>query len=190
MHASNDRLSLLGRVVAALENAAVPHALIGAAAMAAHGVSRATVDLDVLVVAPACLDPRLWSTLRAQGVGVDLRRGDDSDPLAGVVRFAATGERPVDLVVGKGSWQRYALARAEPGCFAGVDLPILRAADLILLKLYAGGPQDLWDITQLLAAGDHGALAEEIEVRLPDLPSAATALWESLRPPAPGARLD
>ena len=187
MHASGDRLSLLGRVVSALENASVPHALIGAAAMAAHGVSRATVDLDVLVVALACLDPGPWSALRAQGVAVDLRRGDDSDPLAGVVRFAAPGERPVDLVVGKATWQRSALVRAEPGRFAGVDLPILRAADLILLKLYAGGPQDRWDITQLLAAGDHGALVEEIELRLPELPSEAVTVWKSLRSSTPGS---
>jgi len=187
VHASGDRLSLLGRVVAALGDAAVSHALIGAAAMAAHGVSRATVDLDVLVVAPACLDPGMWSSLRAQGVAIALRRGVDSVPLAGVVRFAAAGERPVDLVVGKGAWQRSALARAERGRFAGVDLPILRAADLILLKLYAGGPQDRWDIAQLLAAGDHGALVEEIELRLPDLPPEAAALWRSLRSPGPGS---
>jgi len=69
----------------------------------------------------------------------------------------------------------------------GVDLPILRAADLILLKLYAGGPQDRWDIAQLLAAGDHGALVEEVELRLPDLPSEASALWKSLRSAAPGS---
>lgn len=181
MHASGDRLTLLARVVAVLEGAAVPHALIGAAAMAGHGVSRATVDLDVLVVSPCCLDASLWSDLRASGVAIDLRRGDDSDPLAGVVRFAAADERPVDLVVGKRAWQGSALARAEPGRIGGVALPVMRAADLILLKLYAGGPQDAWDIAQLLSAGERGALAAEVEMRLPDLSPEAAALWRSLR---------
>ena len=180
MHARGDRLSLLGRVVAVLEETAEPYALIGAAAMATHGVSRATVDLDILAVGPRCLDPRLWSGLEAAGAAVDLRRGDDSDPLAGVVRFAAPGERPVDLVVGKAAWQRAALVRAEPGRFAGADLPVLRAADIILLKLFAGGPQDAWDVVQLLAAGDRRALAEEVEPRVAELPPAAAALWRTL----------
>jgi hypothetical protein len=182
VHASSDRLSLLGRVVAALERAAVPHALIGAAAMAAHGVSRATVDIDVLAVSPSCLDPSLWSELRAESIAVDLRRGDDSDPLAGVVRFTAAGERPVDLVVGKRAWQRSALARAEPGRLADVALPVLGAADLILLKLYAGGPQDSWDIAQLLAAGDREGLIGEVALRLPELPPEAAVLWRAHTP--------
>jgi hypothetical protein len=182
VHEGGDRLSLLARVVAALERAAVPHALIGAAALAGHGVSRSTVDIDLLAVDPSCLDPRLWAGLRDEGVAIDLRRGDDSDPLAGVVRFTAAGERPVDLVVGKAAWQRAALARAEPGRFGGVTLPVLGAADLILLKLFAGGPQDAWDVAQLLAASDLRALAAEVELRLPELPPAATNLWRTLSP--------
>jgi hypothetical protein len=182
VHDSGDRLTLLGRVVATLERAAIPHALIGAAALAAHGTSRSTVDIDLLAVDPSCLDPRLWAGLRNSGVAVDLRRGDDSDPLAGVVRFTAAADRPVDLVVGRSAWQRSAVERAEPGRFGSVTMPILRAADLILLKLFAGGPQDAWDIAQLLAAGDRRALAADVERRLPDLPPTAASLWRTLRP--------
>jgi hypothetical protein len=180
MHARGDRLSLLARVVAVLERAGVPHALIGAAALAAHGVSRSTVDLDLLVAQTACLDPRLWAGLQGEGVAVEVRRGDADDPLAGVVRFSAANDRPVDLVIGRAAWQRAALARAKTGWAAGATLPILRAADLILLKLFAGGPQDAWDIDQLLAASDLPALVAEIEPHLSELPATAAALWKKL----------
>lgn len=41
-------MTLLERVVDRLASEAVPHALIGAAALAAAGVSRSTFDIDLL----------------------------------------------------------------------------------------------------------------------------------------------
>ncbi|HVT57142.1 MAG TPA: hypothetical protein VHR45_01975 [Thermoanaerobaculia bacterium] len=172
---------MLGRVCAELATRQVSHALIGAAALATHGVSRSTHDIDLLTVEADCLAPEFWSNLRRQGVEVDARRGDAVDPLAGVVRFNAPGERPVDLVVGKGPWQRLALGRSLAGEFIGIALPVLRAADLILLKLFAGGPQDAWDVTQLLAAGDRERLVAEVEEHLRDLPSRCATLWQQIR---------
>lgn len=181
MHDRRHRLSLLARLVSALERAGVPHALIGAAALAAHGVSRSTLDIDLLAMDPRCLDRGLWQPLRREGISAEVRRGDEADPLAGVVAFAAPGERPVDLVVGKRAWQRSVLERAEAGRFEEVALPLVRAADLILLKLFAGGPQDAWDIAELLAAGDRMALTAEVESHLTELPTEARALWQRLR---------
>jgi hypothetical protein len=43
-------VSLLRDVLAVLERHGIRHALIGAAAMAVHGVSRATADTDLLTV--------------------------------------------------------------------------------------------------------------------------------------------
>ena len=40
--------TLLGRTVRALQSAGIPHALIGAGALALHGVSRSTFDIDLL----------------------------------------------------------------------------------------------------------------------------------------------
>ncbi|MDP9121774.1 MAG: hypothetical protein M3O15_10485, partial [Acidobacteriota bacterium] len=143
-------------------------------------VSRSTLDIDLLAIDRLCLDPALWSGLRDEGVGIEIRRGNLSDPLAGVVRLSASGERPVDLVVGRSGWQRAALSRAAPGYYAGAALPVLCAADLILLKLYAGGPQDAWDIAQLLLAGDRPVLIAEVEARLSELPAGAAALWRTV----------
>jgi hypothetical protein len=145
--------------------------------MAVHGVSRATRDVDLLVADHACLVESTWAAFRREGVAVTIRRGDVDDPLAGVVRLTAAAESPVDLVVGKTTWQARVLARAVPRTIADVSSPVATAADLIVLKLYAAGPQDAWDITELLAAGDRSALVAEVEAVVPELPEDSRRVW-------------
>ncbi len=145
--------------------------------MAVHGVSRATRDVDVLALDPACLATATWTSLEQRGVAVSIHRGDTDDPLAGAVRLAVAGESPVDVIVGKSSWQARALERAAPSVIDGVATPVASLADLLLLKLYAGGPQDAWDIAQLLAAGDRAALVAEVEASLAALPEGSRRLW-------------
>jgi hypothetical protein len=60
----------------------------------------ARLDLDLLTLEERVLDRRFWAGLAAAGVDVDVRRGDAGDPLMGVVRATAEGERPVDPIVG------------------------------------------------------------------------------------------
>lgn len=174
-------MKLFGRVLASLQGADVPHALIGAGAMAVHGVSRATLDLDLLVADPALLEASRWEELSRSGVSVDVRRGDSQDPLAGVVRLTQTDERAVDVIVGRFAWQRGVIERAELYSIGELLLPVARAADLILLKLFAGGIGDAWDIEQLLAVGDRDALAAEVEGRLEELPPDCASLWRKIR---------
>ena len=174
MHDRDHRLSLLHQVAAVLRQLQIPHALIGASAMAAHGVARSSTDQDLLVLDPRCLDATLWADLQPAEVRVEIRRGDADDPLAGVVRFEEEGELPLDLVVGKSAWQLPILQAAER---RGGEIPVVTAAHLILLKLYAGGPQDAWDIQQLLATEERPRLVAEVERDLARLPSEARALW-------------
>ena len=53
-------MTLLDRIADALSARAIPHALIGAIALAAHGVSRSTLDRDLLVTDPQVLDEDFW----------------------------------------------------------------------------------------------------------------------------------
>lgn len=176
-------MSLLAEVVSLLVSRGVPHALIGAAAAAIRGVSRSTFDVDLLVVDPVVLDEGAWRTLTAAGVVIDVRRGDADDPLAGVARFEAAAEPRVDLIVGRGGWQREILARATPETIDDVALPVATVADLVLLKLYAGGPQDLWDVAQLLAAPERDAIVSDVEQRIGALPRRCRTAWSKvLRP--------
>jgi hypothetical protein len=171
-------MTLVDRIAAVLDRAGIPHALIGAAALAACGVARSTFDIDVLAVDPRCLDAASWNAIEGSGVTIDLRRGDAADPLAGVVRFEQPDQRPVDLVVGRHAWQARALSRAlRP---AG-SLPVVQRRDLVLLKLYAGGTQDLWDIREMLALPDADRLIEEVDSDVADLPVDAARRWAEVR---------
>ncbi len=171
-------MTLLDRVSALLASHGIEHALIGAAALAAHGVARATMDLDLLATDLACLDDECWEPLRLTGATVEIRRGDALDPLGGVVRIVSKGEAPIDLIVGKSPWQQALIGRATPLRLAESPIPVARAADLILLKLYAGGPQDAWDIDQLLDVD--ATLAVEVEAGLRSLPAECAALWRNI----------
>ncbi len=170
-------MTLLARVAAVLFEADIAHALIGAGALAVFGVNRATNDHDLLVVDASCLRLDLWTDLTRRGISVEIRKGDVTDPLAGVIRCELPGEIPVDVVVGKFKWQREVLGRAAPRTTQEANIPVVTAADLILLKLYAGGAQDGWDIQQLLETEDRNALIAEVETLVPDLPPHAIKLW-------------
>ena len=174
-------MKLLGRVLDLLQSANVPHALIGAGAMAVHAVSRATLDLDLLVADRSLLDPQRWGELSSGNVFVEVRRGDSEDPLAGVVRIRETGERSVDVIVGRDAWQDGIIRRAERLTVGELVIPVVRRADLILLKLFAGGSQDAWDIEELLSAADREAVASEVEQRLRELPPDCAALWRRIQ---------
>lgn len=173
--------SLLARVVQVLQERQIPFALIGAAAMAAHGVSRSTFDTDLFSVGAPALDDGMWRGLAADGVDVDVRHGDEDDPLLGVVR-CVHGEQAIDLVVGRSAWQREVIARAAPTHVFSLDLPIVLVEDLILLKLYAGGIQDRWDIQQLLMSASAPVAVTDIDARVTSLPERCQELWRQLRP--------
>ena len=162
----------------------IPFAVIGAAALAVHGVSRGTRDLDLFSLTSECLNSITWESFEANGVIVRVSRGDDDDPLAGVVRFTASGEGPVDLVVGKSPWQAAIPGRARRARVGDVELPVARATDIVLLKLYGGGPQDAWDIEQLLDAGDRVALVAEVDAAVAALPAESRELWRRITRPS------
>ena len=81
-------------------------------------------------------------------------------------------------MVGKFAWQRKIVERAAS--IGETEIPIVRAADLILLKLYAGGPQDAWDVEQLLTGPSREELIREVESRLVDLPRESSELWSRI----------
>jgi hypothetical protein len=145
--------------------------------MAVYGVTRSTRDLDLLTLDAACLAPSVWAPLERDGIVVQVRRGDADDPLAGAARLTAPDQSAVDVIVGRSGWQAGILERATPRSIEGELVPVAAPADLIVLKLYAAGPQDAWDVEQLLASGDRRALAAAVEAALPLLPEDSRRLW-------------
>lgn len=174
-------MNLLKQVVSLLEHSEIHHCLIGAAAMAAHGVPRSTLNLDLLTTDRRSLEGPLWEPLREAGVAVKARLGGQQDPLAGAVRVSAKEERAVDLIVGRFSWQTSIVERARPLSIRGLTIAVAEPADLVILKLYAGGAQDRWDIQQVLAAQTSEELPKLVEQRVAGLPHECADLWRQLR---------
>lgn len=153
-------------------------ALIGGMALGAHGVGRSTADADLLAVDRSLLQPERWDAARAAGLTVEVRRGDAWNPLVGVVRLGRRRSAPVDVVL-VGDWMAPMLRRtAPPVRIRGVTVPLLSAADLVLLKLYAGGPLDLRDVEALLLRVP--ALAAIVEERLSGAPHSCRGAWARL----------
>ena len=65
-------MTLFDQVLALLNAYRVPHALIGAAALAAHGVARSTYDIDLLTTDARVLGRGLWTALDHGGATVDI----------------------------------------------------------------------------------------------------------------------
>lgn len=173
-------MSLLGGVCELLDSKSVPFALVGAAALAIRGVSRSTFDLDLLTTDAITLQESTWDPFANRGDRVEVRRGDASDPLAGVVRITARDQSLVDVIVGRAKWQAAILRRATPEALEDVTLPVATAPDLVLLKLYAGGPQDLWDASQLLAGPDGEGISRDVNERVRALPRRCREAWSEV----------
>jgi hypothetical protein len=171
-------VKLLARVVSKLEQMGVPCALIGGVALAFHGIDRATEDTDLLATEPSILSSSLWEDLRSEGIIVGVTEGDHDDPLRGVVRIESA--ELIDIVVPRGRWQDDVLARRLDRVILGERIPVVDAADLILLKIDAGGLIDLIDV-ELLIRHDP-SLRGIVETRLEQLPRRMKVAWQEFLP--------
>lgn len=139
--------------------APIDFAFIGGLAVAAWGVPRATQDIDLLANADPSpignieLRNRLKKFFEQQQCQVDWRVGDYEDPIPLLLRIdlpPSYDRLSADIVWAHKRWQREALQRKILVRVSRQRLPVLHPEDLILLKLDAGGPQDLLDVQKLL----------------------------------------
>ncbi|MFN8010874.1 MAG: hypothetical protein U0P81_05665 [Holophagaceae bacterium] len=166
-----------GGLLGHLDARGVPFCLIGAAALAAHGFARFTADVDLLTLSPDILRPAFWEG--HVGEGVEIRRGDEDDPIGGVVRIR--GEIVHDVILGKGYAARYAVETARP--HSRIPCKVATPLALVLLKLEAGGAKDRLDILGLVSAqAELGGVAwiHEVPEHLPRLSSGARTAWQTL----------
>lgn len=171
-------MSRAAEIVAYLDAHGVASAVIGGMALAVHGIARSTVDVDLLTDDARVLERSFWSGL-GSAPPAEIRRGDAADPLAGVVRWDT--EDAVDLIVGRGRFASNIVGRRVFLEIGGRKLPVVQAPDLILLKLAAGGPQDLLDVRLLLHA-DRGEWRAAVEERIETAPMDARQVWKRIDP--------
>jgi hypothetical protein len=175
-------------VLRVLNSLGVRYALIGAHAMAVRGYPRFSADLDLLTTDRRVLESSVWRELVAAGATIDPRHGDADDPLAGVVHIVLSDDSDIDVVVGRWAWEARLVERAEPLSLMGAVLPVPAAADLILLKLAAGGYVDKQDAAALLATGDRQALVRDVEATIGEVRPDIRPLWHELLAAVPDSR--
>ena len=175
-------MTLVDRVVGVLRHESIDHALIGAAAMAVHGVSRSTADIDFLTVDDRVLDAHMWEGLKHETTGMRILKGDFDDPLAGSVRLKAGEAEIVDVVVGRYKWQKEIVDAAEVRAIGAIEVPVARPEGLVLLKLHAGGPKDLWDITSLAETHeDWTSVRDRVDGAIGRLSAESRRLWKRVK---------
>jgi len=132
------------------------YALIGGFAVSAWGVPRATQDLDFALVLGTVQPEALARHLKAE-----FYLGDSDDPLRGMFQLSVSVKNhriPIQLVLFPPSWNPIIFQGVESLAIFDCSVPVVSWQTLILLKMYAGGPQDLLDVQQILAVRQPNSL--------------------------------
>ncbi len=127
--------------------------IVGGYALAAHGLPRATGDLDAWIAVSPENAEGVVQALADFGFGSLGLSVDDFSKAGSVVQLGFPPVRidiltSIDGVAFADAWERRVTVRAD-----GVDLPVIGLRDLIQNKRAAGRTQDLADVERL-EAGD------------------------------------
>lgn len=137
--------------IAALLTSRARFLIVGAHALAAHGVPRATVDLDVWIDATAENATCVWQALSAFGAPLEALHISEADFLKPdvVAQFGLPPNR-IDVMTGiSGLEFGDAWATRLESEFAGLRAPFLGREALIRNKRASGRTKDLADIEAL-----------------------------------------
>lgn len=137
----NELADELSEVVPRLVAAAIPHVLIGGAAVMTYGLRARTRDLDFLVDGGTGARQRLQDQFERFGWRVEQK--------AAWHWRVWRGEFFFDAVFGETPLERDVIARATMRQLGGVRVPTATPEHLCALKLLAGRPQDLRDVAEI-----------------------------------------
>ena len=124
--------------------------VIGAYAMAAHGLVRATADIDIWVRPSQENANRVWAALGAFGAPLHLFSIDDLTRPGVVFQIGVQPVR-IDLLTQVDGLVDFdeAMAQAQTVSLDALKVPILSRHHLILNKRATGRPKDLNDVQWL-----------------------------------------
>jgi hypothetical protein len=136
-------------LISALDDEEIDYALCGGIAMAIHGRPRATVDIDILILAESLdrvlkIAKHLGYTIRGLDLEFDpiqIRRVSKIDP---ETRFVLTLDMILVTEAIRSVWETRIKARLEGG-----TLSVVSKEGLITLKNISGRPQDIADVRAL-----------------------------------------
>ena len=136
---------LLLDVVDVLTEREIGYAVIGALAASIYGAIRVSADSDLVLSVGMSEARQLESVLSAAGFQTELRQGDFSDPIPGLLEAKDGFGNRVDLLIGLRGLEPEAFQRTREVPFHGAALRFIGLEDFIAMKVFAGGPVDLKD---------------------------------------------
>jgi hypothetical protein len=136
---------LLLDVIEILRREKIDYIVIGAFALSAHAVVRASSDVDALLHISYARLTKLSSAFDSAGFATTLRAGDADDPILGMLVLGDSHGNQVDLLGGLRGLDPKVFSRAIVVKFLNEDLRIVGREDFIAMKCFAGGPQDVAD---------------------------------------------
>jgi hypothetical protein len=148
---------LLLDVVDLLTDSRVQYAVVGAFAVSYYGVPRATSDADTVIWFSGIgnSEQNLKDHLLAAGYAAQLNRGDIDDPISGAIVVKDRHGNRADLLLGVRGMDFDAVSRCVSASLLDSSIRIIGAEDLIAMKIFAGGPQDLEDVRGILQVSGH-----------------------------------
>lgn len=136
-------------ILSALSGEKAEFLLVGAYALAAHGLPRATGNLDLWVKPESDNAARVMRALGAFGVPMKNLSAEDFTRRSTVVQIGAAPQR-IDLMTTlDGVAFDYAWPRRLDVELDGIRIPVLNREDLATNKRAVGRPQDLADASWL-----------------------------------------
>jgi hypothetical protein len=177
------------RALEALRKANVPHAVIGATALAVRGFPRMTRDLDVVVLLEDAY--RALDALQAAGFR-SLAPVDRSDrPEAMYVLESSESGVDVDLLVAAGEPESTVIAEASEATVFGARAPVASLEHLLLMYLYSSEPRHMGDFARIVTSGDADldtVVRYLSEVHPEMVPTFRDRVEQAVHPPPPPPR--
>ncbi|MCP4500554.1 MAG: hypothetical protein GY822_11395 [Deltaproteobacteria bacterium] len=136
-------------MLSALQDAEVEYLIVGAFALAAHGMPRATGDIDVWVRPVAANAVRVLDALRQFGAPTSAITTEDLASPDVVFQIGIAPRRidiltSIDGVKFPEAWQRRISVDID-----GLEIPVLSKKDFLTNKRVVGRPKDLADVAWL-----------------------------------------
>jgi hypothetical protein len=136
---------LLLDVIEILKREIVDYLVVGAFALSAHAVVRASSDVDALLHISYARLTKLSSRFESAGFTTTLRPGDADDPILGMLVLGDSHGNRVKLLGGLRGLDPKVFSRAIEVTFLNENLRIVGREDFVAMKCFAGGPQDVAD---------------------------------------------
>jgi uncharacterized nucleotidyltransferase DUF6036 len=130
--------------------------LFGAQAAILHGVARLSADVDVTVDLGGRSSTDLAGALAEAGFDLRVADIDGFVEATRVLPFVHRASRiPVDVVLAGPGLEEQFFDRVEERIIGNARVPVVSAADLVVMKVLAGRARDLDDVVAIIHARGH-----------------------------------